>query len=120
MALHPRTVSDPGPSELSRHWPAVGACFVLAIYSWGFGFYGQSVYLAALQRAHGWPSSFIAAATTTFYLAGALMLTRVHVLQARIGPRRVLLAGAALMVTGSILFAASNSLWQLTGSSRSP
>ena len=34
-------------------WRVVGACFVMAVLSWGFGFYGHGFYLAELQRLHG-------------------------------------------------------------------
>ncbi len=78
VACHPR-------SELARHWPVVLACFATAIFAWGFGFYGQSVYLAELRRVHGWPTGLIAGATTVFYLSGALLLTRVHAILERLG-----------------------------------
>jgi len=52
-------------SELRRFWPAVLACFVTAVFGWGFGFTGTSVYLAELQRLHGWPTGTIAGAIMT-------------------------------------------------------
>src|SRR6185437_10807908 len=33
-------------SEFRLGWPVVLACFCMAVFSWGFGFYGQAVYLA--------------------------------------------------------------------------
>jgi hypothetical protein len=75
-------------SELRRFWPAVVACFATAVYSWGFGFSGTSVYLAELQRLHGWPSALVASAITAYYLIGALCLARVHVVLGWLGPRR--------------------------------
>jgi len=101
------------PSELRQHWPAVAACFAAAVFSWGFGFYGQSVYLAALQRLHGWPSSAIASATTTFYLAGAAFLTQTHRVAARLGPRRMLGGAVVVLGLGAIMFAASQAPWHL-------
>ncbi|MBS0560191.1 MAG: MFS transporter [Proteobacteria bacterium] len=112
-AVPDAAVCSPDPSELRRHWPAVAACFAVAVFSWGFGFYGQSVYLAALQRLHGWPSSTIAAATTTFYLAGAAFLTQTHRIAARLGPRRMLGGAVAVLGAGAILFAASQTPWHL-------
>ena len=47
-------------SEFRQGWPVVLACFCTATFAWGFGFYGQSVYLAELQHARGWPASLIA------------------------------------------------------------
>jgi hypothetical protein len=63
-------------SELRRFWPAVVACFATAVFSWGFGFSGTSVYLAELQRLHGWSSAPVASAITAYYLIGALCLAR--------------------------------------------
>ena len=34
-------------------WRIVVVCFLLATFGWGLGFYGQSVYVAELQRARG-------------------------------------------------------------------
>jgi hypothetical protein len=33
-------------------WRIVVVCFLLATFGWGLGFYGQSVYVAELQRLH--------------------------------------------------------------------
>src|SRR3954468_4529512 len=79
--------SQTTPPELRQHWPAVLACFATATFAWGFGFYGQSVYLAELQRLRGWSASTISGASTLFYLAGAVALVRVHAALARFGPR---------------------------------
>jgi len=100
-------------TEFRQHWPAVLACFATAIFAWGFGFYGQSVYLAELQRAHGWSSSLISSATTAFYLMGALLLTRVHAVLERFGPRVLLIGGVLLMGGGAILLSRSQQPWQL-------
>jgi len=35
-------------------WNVVGATSVMALFSFGLGFYGLSVYVAMLQRLHGW------------------------------------------------------------------
>src|SRR4051794_23957295 len=44
-------------SELRRGWPAIAACFCVAVFAWGFGFYGQAVFLSELHRMHGWSVS---------------------------------------------------------------
>jgi hypothetical protein len=36
-------------------WNVVAATFVMALFSFGLGFYGLSVYVATLQRIHGCP-----------------------------------------------------------------
>ena len=102
-------------SELRQFWPAVVACFVTAVFGWGFGFSGTSVYLAELQRQHGWSSALIASGITAYYLLGALCLTRVHVVLHRLGPARMLAAGAVLLGFGSTLFCRSQRPWEMFG-----
>lgn len=102
-------------SELRQHWPAVLACFATAVFAWGFGFYGQPVYLAELQRRHGWPASLIAGASTLFYLGGSLALLRVHAVLSRFGPRLVLAAGVSMLGLGASAFVRSSTPWQLYG-----
>jgi MFS family permease len=103
------------PSEIRQHWCAVAACFLTAVFAWGFGFYGQSVYLSELQRLQGWSSFLIGSATTTFYLSGALLVTRVHLVIDRFGPRAVLLGGSVLLGFGALLFCGSSTPLQLYG-----
>jgi predicted MFS family arabinose efflux permease len=94
-------------------WPAVVACFCAAVLAWGFGFYGQSVYLAALQAAHGWSTTLIASATTSYYLCGAVLIALTPALIDRLGPRAVLLGGALVMAGGATLLSRAEAPWQL-------
>jgi len=55
-------------------WWVVFCCFVVALYGWGFGFYGLSLYLVALTKAHGWSPATISAAITFYYIAGAFLV----------------------------------------------
>jgi hypothetical protein len=86
----------PSIDEASIHyqgWRIVAVCFVVATFGWALGFYGQSVYLAELQRVHGWPSSRISTATTFFYLFGALLVAFVSEAMRAFGPKACLLVG---------------------------
>jgi MFS family permease len=94
-------------------WRIVGVCFLLATFGWALGFYGQSVYLAELQRVHGWPASTIATATTFFYLIGALLVAFVSEAMRALGPRNCLLAGVGTMAFATILLGQITSPWQL-------
>jgi MFS family permease len=100
-------------SELHRFWPAVVACFATAVFSWGFGFSGTSVYLAELQRLHGWPSALVASAITAYYLIGALCLARVHTALGWLGPRRLLAVSVVLLGIGATLFSRSRQPWEM-------
>ena len=94
-------------------WRVVAVCFVVATFGWAFGFYGQSVYLAELHRQHGWPASLISAATTFFYLFGALLVVFVAEAIKKFGPRNCLLAGTGAMAVAVILMGQVDAPWQL-------
>src|SRR6202045_308398 len=94
-------------------WGIVAVCFVVAIFGWSFGFYGQSVYVAELHRLHGWPASLIASGTTFFYLFGALLVVFVSEAIRIFGPRNCLLAGVVAMAAAVILMGQVTTPWQL-------
>ena len=81
----------------SRGWSVVVACGVIAACSWGLGFYGLGVYLEALHRLHGWPTSLISAAISAYYLVGALGLLVVGGVIERWGPALVMVYGSMAM-----------------------
>lgn len=103
----------PPDTELRRGWPAVFACFCVAIFAWGFGFYGQAVFLEELHRMHGWPTSTIGAATTVFYLCGAVFILFIHQMLDRTGPRVLLIGGVLLLGLGAAGFCNAARPWQL-------
>ena len=88
-------------------------CFLLATFGWGLGFYGQSVYVAELQRLHGWPASLISSGTTFFYLFGALLVAFVSEGIKAFGPRNCLIAGTIVMAVGGIAIGQVREPWQL-------
>ena len=100
-------------AEIEQYWPAVVTCFVTAIFGWGFGFSGISVYLAELQRLHGWSSGLIGSAIAAYYLIGAVCLTRVHGALQWFGARRLLAAGTILLGLGATLFSRSQQPWEM-------
>jgi predicted MFS family arabinose efflux permease len=94
-------------------WRIVAVCFLVATFGWGFGFYGQSVYLAELHRLYGWPASLISAGTTFFYLFGAVMVAFVSEAVRAFGPRNCLLGGVVAMAAAAALIGQVTSPWQL-------
>ena len=100
-------------TEFRRGWPAVLACFCVAVFAWGFGFYGQAVFLAELHRLHGWPASTISAATTVFYLCGALLMPFIQQTLDRTGARALLIGGVLLLGLGAAGFSNAAEPWQL-------
>src|SRR5215467_15647437 len=88
-------IADHEGSFRYEGWRIVGVCFLVATFGWAFGFYGQSVYLAELHRAYGWPASLVSGATTFFYLFGALLVVFVAEAVRKFGPRNCLIAGTS-------------------------
>ena len=94
-------------------WRIVFVCFLLATFGWGLGFYGQSVYVAELQRLRGWPASLISGGTTFFYLSGALLVAFVSEAIRAFGARACLIAGTCVMALGAIAMGQVAEPWQL-------
>ena len=111
-----QTKTEPAPDERSLRyegWRVVFACFVMATFAWGLGFYGQGIYLAELQRAKGWPTSLISTATTLYYLSGSLLVVYVSDILRRLGPRLMLISGASLFALAVAGVAYVSQPWQL-------
>src|SRR2546421_8644242 len=94
-------------------WRVVVACFLMALACWGFGLYGHSVYLAELQRLHGWPPSLIAGASTATYLLNAVLVIFTHDALVRFGARRFVLSGVAALAAAIVLLAIARAPWQV-------
>jgi MFS family permease len=94
-------------------WRIVAICFLVATFGWAFGFYGQSVYLAELQRLQGWPASLISGATTFFYLFGAAVVVFVAEAVRKFGPRNCLVAGTCATALAAIALGQVREPWQL-------
>src|SRR2546425_1398409 len=105
-----------GPDMSARYfygWNIVGATFVMALFSFGLGFYGLTVYLAMLQRLHGWSASAVSAPVTMYYVAGALLTAVIGDVYERHGPRTVVSAGAVAMAAGVVALGVVTRPWQL-------
>jgi MFS family permease len=94
-------------------WWVVFCCFVIALYGWGFGFYGLSLYLVALQKLHGWSPATISTVITFYYVVGAFLVMQVgDVIQKR-GGRVVVIVGTGLMGLGVAGITLVQEPWQL-------
>jgi MFS family permease len=94
-------------------WRIVAVCFLVATFGWGFGFYGQTVYIAELHRLHGWPTSLISSGTTFFYLFGAVLVAFVSEAMRAFGPRNCLVAGIVAMAGAAVMMGRVTEPWQL-------
>jgi MFS family permease len=100
-------------SSRSRGWSVVVACGLIAACSWGLGFYGLGVYLEALHRLHGWPTSLVSAAISVYYLIGALGLLVVGAALERWGPASVMVYGCVAMGAAVAALGWLREPWQL-------
>lgn len=94
-------------------WNVVAATFVMALFSFGLGFYGLSVYVATFQRLLGWSASTVSAPVTVYYVAGALLTAVMGDLYERFGPRAVVTVGSVAMAAGLAALGQVTRPWQL-------
>src|SRR6266851_933631 len=112
----PARTLDSWPSMRLRYfagWNVVGATFVMALFSFGLGFYGLSVHVATLQRLHGWSAAAVSAPVTVYYVAGALLTVWIGDLYERFGPRAVVIGGSLTMAAGLAALGRVTQPWQL-------
>ncbi|MGO8920158.1 MAG: MFS transporter [Stellaceae bacterium] len=94
-------------------WRVVAAAFVFAIFAWGIGFYGLSVFLHALHEARGWPISLISAAITAHYLLSAGLVAYLDDAHRRFGLVATTRAGVAALAAGVLAWGLAAAPWQL-------
>jgi MFS family permease len=94
-------------------WRVVLACFLVALFIFGFGLYGHAVYLAELQRLHGWSTGLISNASTLSLLLGSLLAAFTSDAMVRIGAGRFLLCGILALAASTTWLAFVESPWQL-------
>ncbi len=94
-------------------WWVVFCCFVIALYGWGLGFYGLSLYLVALTKAQSWSPSTVSGAITFYYIAGAFLVMQVGDTIQKNGGRIVVLFGVGLMGLGVLGLTLVREPWQL-------
>ncbi len=96
-------------------WRVVAAAFVVAVFGWGFGFYGPAIYLHAVVERTGWSVALVSGAVTLHFLAGAAVVPGLPRLYRSAGLPRVTLVGAVLLALGVIGWALAAEPWQLLG-----
>src|SRR5947207_12032847 len=109
-------IAATGVDESSLHyrgWRVVLACFLMALFLFGFGLYGQGVYLAELQRLNGWPATLISGASTLSFLLCNILATFTNELVARLGAKRLVLLGIAALAASMTLLSSAATALQL-------
>jgi MFS family permease len=108
-------VTSPAAESSLRYagWRVVAACFLVEMFIFGFGLYGHAVYLAELQRLHGWPTTLISTASTLSFLLGSLLAAFTNDALAWLGPRRLVLLGITALAASTTLLAFTTTPLQL-------
>src|SRR5215470_10126369 len=92
-----------------RGWRVVIGCFTMTFFGFGFGFYGHSVYLAALTMHDGREPLIavgtVSTAVTAYYLAAAAIMVFTSDIVAKFGPRLFATIGALMMGISLVLIA---------------
>jgi Major Facilitator Superfamily len=94
----------------------VRATFVMALFGWGVGFYGPSIFLHAVMLCTGWSLTLVSTAVTVHYLFGALVVTRLPALHQRFGVGPAAVAGATCAALGVLGWSVAIAPWQLFAS----
>jgi len=96
------------------HGPAiVRAAFIIAMFGWGFGFYGPPVFLHAVMARTGWSLSLVSTAVTLHFLLGACVVVLQPRIHRRIGLAAATSGGAIVLATGAMGWAMAHEPWQL-------
>jgi MFS family permease len=94
-------------------WSVAWAAFTLAVFAWGIGFYGPSVFLQTLHTSRGWSISEISSAITFHFLLSAVVIASLPAIHRRFGIGRTTFAGAVLMALGLAGWSSAWQPWQL-------
>ncbi|MBL8323703.1 MAG: MFS transporter [Rubrivivax sp.] len=94
----------------------VRATFVMAMFGWGVGFYGPSIFLHAVVQRTGWSLAWVSAAVTMHYLFGALVVALLPGAHRRFGVGPTAVVGASGTAFGVLGWSLADAPWQLFAS----
>ena len=94
-------------------WSVAWAAFALAVFAWGIGFYGPSVFLQTLHTSRGWSISEISIAITFHFVLSACLIACLPEVHRRFGIAATTLGGGLLMAVGLVGWSAAREPWQL-------
>src|SRR6476659_3111713 len=94
-------------------WSVAWSAFTIAVFAWGTGFYGPSVFLQTLHASRGWPISRISLAVTAHFLLSAIVIACLPDIHRRLGIARTTFLGAGATAAGLLLWSSSREPWQL-------
>lgn len=94
-------------------WYVVGACFMMAIVIWTFGFYGQGIYVHHFVAEVGLPVGAVSSVITGYLVLGALLVPASGRWVDRVGPRIATSVGAACLLAGCLVLGRAHSVTML-------
>jgi MFS family permease len=94
-------------------WRVVWAAFTVAVFGWGVGFYGPSVFLNVLHEEREWSISLISSAITCHFLISAAIITRLPDLYHRFGVTLMTRVGGLGLAAGTFGWSIALQPWQL-------
>ena len=106
--------SHPPPSHppALHRWIIVGAVWVILAIASGL-YFSFPIFFVALLDEFGWSRGATAAAFSISSIVQGVLAPVVGILVDRLGPRRVMLGGAAVLGLGCALSSRVDSLWSL-------
>jgi MFS family permease len=108
-------VNITGFSSIFFGWKVVATAFTVAMFSWGIGFYGPSVFLNTLHQSRGWPVSLISTAITAHFVLSGVMAAYLADVHRRLGIARVTHAGTVASAAGILCWSLAAEPWHLFG-----
>ncbi|MGY8958038.1 MAG: MFS transporter [Alphaproteobacteria bacterium] len=94
-------------------WSVAWAAFVLAVFAWGVGFYGPSVFLQTLHDKNGWSISQISMAITLHFLLSAVLIAVLPEIHRKFGLGGTTFWGGVMMALGLIGWSGATHPWHL-------
>ena len=104
--------ATPSRPRLQPAWLMLGGAFTAFTVSAGL-MHSYAVYLVAFIEEFGWSRAETSVAYSVSQLVAGLSSPFVGALVDRLGPRRLLLLGAGLLIFGLALSALASALWQI-------
>jgi predicted MFS family arabinose efflux permease len=101
-----RTPRSPG-------WSVAWTAFTVAVFAWGVGFYGPSVFLQTLHTTRGWPIVVISSAITFQFLLSAAIIVYLPEIHLRFGIAYTTMGGAVLAAAGLLAWSTAAHPWHL-------
>lgn len=96
-------------------WRVVTTAFAIAMFAWGTGFYGLSVFLRTLHAERNWSIASVSAAISVHFLVSAGLVAYLSDAHRRFGIVLVTRAGVVALAGGMLAWALADEPWQLFG-----